>query len=98
MATLDDFDGDYDEEDYMYMEETYIAAVSSLINYQCPLMNKQMLNKDRQDDLAEHAVASPVPYDGDDDFDPDHWRYDYWADIEYDSDGDAVRSRRADAA
>ena len=39
-----------------------------------------------QDDLAEHAVASPVPYEGDDEWN-DQSRYEYWNDIEYDSDG-----------
>jgi hypothetical protein len=36
--------------------------------------------------LAEHAVASPVPYEGDDEWN-DQSRYEYWNDIEYDSDG-----------
>jgi len=37
------------------------------------------------DDLAEHQVASPVPYDGADEWDEDS-RFEYWNDIEYDSD------------
>jgi hypothetical protein len=49
-----------------------------------------------QDDLAQHAVASPPPYDGDDDFDEEHWRFDYWMDIDYDSDGNEIRQRRED--
>ena len=36
--------------------------------------------------MAEHAVASPVPYEGDDEWN-DQSRYEYWNDIEYDSDG-----------
>ncbi|KAF2430832.1 hypothetical protein EJ08DRAFT_733848 [Tothia fuscella] len=72
---MDDYENEFEDEDYMYMEDTYIQA----------------------DDLAEHAIASPVPYDGDDDIDPEHWRFEYWMDIEYDSDGDAVRARQADS-
>ncbi|KAE9986462.1 hypothetical protein EG328_005688 [Venturia inaequalis] len=48
------------------------------------------------DDLAQHAVASPPPFDEDADFDEELWRFEYWNDIDYDSDGNEVRTRRAD--
>ncbi|TID23487.1 hypothetical protein E2P81_ATG03058 [Venturia nashicola] len=48
------------------------------------------------DDLAQHAVASPPPFDEDADFDEELWRFDYWNDIDYDSDGNELRTRRAD--
>ncbi|KAF1809334.1 hypothetical protein P152DRAFT_516740 [Eremomyces bilateralis CBS 781.70] len=38
------------------------------------------------DDLAEHAIASPVPYDGYDSWD-ELDRFEYFVDIEYDTDG-----------
>ncbi|KAF1988717.1 hypothetical protein K402DRAFT_391431 [Aulographum hederae CBS 113979] len=41
---------------------------------------------DAEDDLAEHAVPSPPPYDAEDEWD-EHSRFEYWNDIEYDSDG-----------
>ena len=32
--------------------------------------------------------------DSDEEFDEELWRYDYWLDIDYDSDGDEIRARR----
>lgn len=46
--------------------------------------------------MAQHAVASPPPFDGDDDFDEELWRFEYWNDIDYDSDGNEIRTRRAE--
>jgi hypothetical protein len=40
----------------------------------------------RKDDLAEHSIPSPIPFEGDDEWD-EHSRFEYWADVEYDSDG-----------
>ncbi|KAF2398065.1 hypothetical protein EJ06DRAFT_523431 [Trichodelitschia bisporula] len=37
------------------------------------------------DDLAEHAMPSPPPFEGDDEWDDD-WRFEYFNDIEYDDD------------
>lgn len=62
----DDYDYDFDEGDFLYVEDEYMPA----------------------DDLAEHAVASPPPTTcGDDDMFPDWDRFDYYNDIEYDSNG-----------
>jgi hypothetical protein len=93
MATMEDYDFENNDDNFLYVEDTYLQAVSR----PSPSHDRHT-NRPAQDDLAEHAVASPVPYDGEEDgYDSDHWRYDYWMDIEYDSDGEAVRARRCDA-
>jgi hypothetical protein len=61
----DDYDFDYDDGDFLYVEDEYMPA----------------------DDLAEHAVPSPPPTTcGDDDI-ADWDRFEYYNDIEYDSNG-----------
>jgi len=78
-----DFDGDWfdDGDNYDYVEETYDMAVSTID----PLRFTVYWHS-YKDDLAAHAVPDPPEFDGDDFWD-DHSRYDYWNDIEYDTDG-----------
>jgi len=80
---LDDFDPD--DYNYFYVEDEYPLAVSSLHPESVLCLTNGFIFK--QDDLAEHVVASPIPNDADSDWDDTSRFTSYWDDLDYNGDG-----------